>query len=200
MLRQRLRARTSSLSVVGRVLVVVLALLLIWYGLMLALLALKLSPGAVNAISGYRTVFDALAGLRSGDVTSTARIVAAVAGVLAFLVFGYLALKEIPRPYLARSSIELSSDARGVVVVEPRAIERAAEAAALGHEGVTAASGRLGDDLVLAVTVSRARGLRQTLDAVSDAAVAALAQHDLPATPVLVKLTGFDRKTKRELD
>ena len=48
MLRQRLRTHSSPLARAGQLLVAVLALALVWYGLMLALLALKVSPASVN--------------------------------------------------------------------------------------------------------------------------------------------------------
>ena len=57
MLRQRLRERTSPLMFVGRLVTLVFALALIWYGLMTVLLALKVAPSTVNTISGYRTAF-----------------------------------------------------------------------------------------------------------------------------------------------
>ena len=101
--RQRVRERTSPLIVLGRLITLVFALALIWYGLMTLLLALKVSPSTVNSISGYRTVFDWLSGLSPTKVDgSVTRGIVAGAGVLAFLVFGYLALKQLPRPYLAR--------------------------------------------------------------------------------------------------
>jgi hypothetical protein len=74
-----------------------------------------------------------LAGLQPDDISATARAITAAAGVLG--VFGYLALKQLPRPYLARQDLELQSDERGEVVVEPRAFERIAEAAARSNTG-----------------------------------------------------------------
>ena len=84
--------------------------------------------------------------------------------MLAFLVFGYLALKQLPRPYLARRELDLSADERGEVTVEPRAIERLAEVAAASHPAVTDARGRYAiDDLSVDLTVRRARELADTL-------------------------------------
>lgn len=200
MLRQRLRSRTSPVAYVGRAVLIVFALALIWYGLMLLLLALKVSPGSIDAISGYRSAYDFLAGLEPADIDGPTRLSAGLAGVAAFLVFGYLALKEIPRPYLGRSALQLIEDQRGTVEVQPRAIERVAEAAAGAHSAVAAATGRYGtDELTVDLRVQRGRDLSNTLTDVQDRIRGALHRHGLPATRVNVTLTGFDRKQRREL-
>lgn len=201
MLRQRLRARTSALKLVGRVLAFLLACALIWYGAMLVLLALKVAPDTIDQISGYRAAYDYLASLRESDLSDTARYILAGAGLLAFLVFGYLALKEIPRPYLARQDLELASEDRGVVTVEPRAIERVAEGAAAGHAAVVAAAGRYGgDDLSVGVTVRNAKHTADTLREVQGLIAESLERHGLPLVPIHLTLTGFERRTRRELN
>ena len=201
MLRQRLKTRTRGLALVGQVLVFVLACALVFYGVILVLLALKVSPSTLDGISAYRTVYDQLAGLRERDLDDTLRVIVAAAGLLAFLLFGYLALKQVPRPYLARHQIELVNDDRGVVTVEPRAIERVAESAAAQHPAITAAAGRYGDhELAVGVSLRHAKGAAQTLTDVQAAIAAALAQHGLPVVPVHLTLTGYERRTHRELD
>ena len=154
--RQRLRSGASPLSLLGRLLTALLALALVWYGLMTLLLAVKVAPSTVNALSGYRSAFDWLAGLAPGDVDGgTTRPIIAGAGVVAFLLFGYLALKQLPRPHLARHPLVLATDERGEITLQPRAIERMAEAAAGGAAGVSRASGRYGtDDLSVNVTLT----------------------------------------------
>lgn len=201
MLRQRLRKRTSPLMFLGRLVTLVFALALVWYGLMTLLLALKVSPSTVDTISGYRTAFDWLSGLSPADVDgATTRAIIAAAGVVAFLVFGYLALKQLPRPYLARRDLELTADERGGVTVEPRAVERLAEVAATAHPAVTDARGRYSsDDLSVDVTVRRARDLADTLHDAQRRVALALEQHELPAMPVNVTLTGYNRRHRREL-
>ncbi len=200
MLRQRIRARQSPLRFIGRLLLILLSLILIWYGAMLVLLALKVAPDTVNDISGYRSVYDNLASIETGDVTDEARIIAAVAGLFSFLLFGYLALKELPRPYLARGGVRLSDDEHGTLDVQPRAIERVAEAAASGNPAVSSASGRYGgDNLTVNLSVRRARDAADTLRDVQQRVTGALEQHELPAVPVSVILTGFDRQQRREL-
>ena len=201
-MRQRVRSRGSALRLVGRLLVLLLAGALIWYGLMAILLAAGMRPGTVDRLSGYRTAYDFLTGLSPDDVSgSTTRAIAAGAGLLAFLVFGLLALRELPRPYLTRQDLELRSDDRGEVVVEPRAIERMAETAAGLHPAVTEARGRYGvDELSVDVTVRRARDIADTLSDVQGRVRRALDQHGLPAVPVDVTLSGFDRKHRRELN
>jgi hypothetical protein len=200
--RQRLRERTSPLVSLGRLVTLLFALVLIWYGLMTLLLALKMSPSTVNAISGYRTAFDWLSDLAPADVDgASTRAIIAATGVAAFLVFGFLALKQLPRPYLARRDLDLSADDRGEVTVEPRAIERLAEVAAISHPAVTDARGRYAtDDLAVDLTVRRARDLATTLHDAQRRVVHALEQHKLPVLPVNVTLTGYDRRHKRELN
>lgn len=201
MLRQRLRTRTSPLAKgVGRGLVVLFSIALAWYGLMLVLLAFKTGRGAVDALSGYHTVYDYLAKLQPSDVGGQARLIAGLVGLAAFLAFGYLALREIPRPYLARSDLRIAEDDRGYVDVTPRAMERVAEAAAAGQHGVASASARYGtDDLTVSITAARAAQVAPALRAVHTAAREALTQHGLPQLPVNVTLTGFERTQRREL-
>lgn len=200
MLRQRLRARTSPLALLGRIVVFVVACALVWYGVMLAWLALGGPASTIDSISGYRSAYDALAGLGENDLSGLARAVAAGAGLLAFLLFGYLAFKELPRPYLARHDLELTADERGTVDVEPRAIERVAESAASSHPAVASAAGRYATDhLTVGVTVRRARDVAETLEEAQRLVVEGLRTHDLPILPIHLTLTGFERKTRREL-
>lgn len=180
---------------------VLFALILVWYGGMLVLLALGVEPGTVNALSGYRDAFDELAAIDEADVTDGVRLVVGLGGLAAFLLFGYLAIKELPRPYLARSDVRLGEEQRGVTDVSPRAIERVAEVAAAEHSAVSSARGRLEDEtLVLQLRARRARELAQTLRDVQRRARDALERHQLPVHTVDVILTGFDRTTRRELE
>jgi hypothetical protein len=199
--RQRLRERTSPLVIVGRLVVLVFALALIWYGLMTLLLALKVSATTVNSLSGYRTAFNWLSDLTPRDVDGgVTRAIVAGAGLLAFLIFGYCALKQIPRPYFARRELELSADDRGEVKVEPRAIERLAEVAAAGHPAITDARGRYAiDDLSVDITVRRARDLADAMREAQERVVDALRTHELPAMPVNITLTGYERRHRRDI-
>jgi hypothetical protein len=199
--RQRVRERSSPLVLVGRLVTLVFALGLIWYGLMTLLLAVKVSPSTVNTLSGYRTAFDWLSGLTPADVDGGAtRAIVAGAGLLAFIFFGYCALKQIPRPYLARRELDLAADDRGEVTVEPRAIERLAELAATAHPAVTDARGRYAiDDLSVDITVRRARDVAPALRESQQRVLEALQEHELPAIAVNVVLTGYERRHRREL-
>jgi len=123
MIRQRINLRTPLLAYVVRALTVVLALALLWYGLMVLLLAVKVSPHTVNSISAYRTLYNDAAGLSQGDFTTVRRLIAGFAGLIAFLLFIYLALQELPRPYLARGEVRLEERERGNTVIRPRAME-----------------------------------------------------------------------------
>jgi hypothetical protein len=138
--------------------------------------------------------FAFLTGLQASDFASPVTRVAMIGGgLVAFLLFGYLALKEIPRPYLARHSVELGEDDRGVVAVDPRAIERCAEGAALGHPTVSSATGRYSDeDLEVDVSANAPRDVPDTLRDVQQRVRDALGRHDLPPHPVSVILTGYE--------
>jgi hypothetical protein len=199
-IRQRINLRTPVMAYVVRALTLVLALGLVWYGLMVVLLAVKVSPHTVNSISAYRTLYDDIAGIKASDFTTRVRFLVGIAGLIVTLVFIYLALAEIPRPYLARGDVDLQNQARGVTVIKPRAIERVAELAARANENVTAASGRLGDQqLSLEVAMRRASLAAETLADVRTRVLTDLDRHQLPDLPVNVTLTGYDRTTKREL-
>lgn len=201
MRRQRVRERTSVLVLAGRLVALLVGCALVWYGLMTLLLAVKVSAATVNSLSGYRTAYNWITGLTPADVDgSTTRAIVAGAGVAAFLVFGYLALKQLPRPYLARRELPLSSDERGEFRVQPRAVERLAEIAATRDPEVGEARSRYSiDDLTVDLTVRRARGVAATLRETQERVVEALADHELPTMPVNVTLTGYDRRDRREL-
>lgn len=200
MTRQRINLQTPAFSYIVALLTFVLGALLLWYGLMVVLLAVKVSPHTVDSLSAYRTLYHDAADLKRSDFTTLRRLIAGFAGLIAFLVFLYLAFKAWPRPYLSRGDISLEDDAHGTTTVEPRAIERVAELAARGNADVTAASGRLGDDeLSVGIAARHANSAAVTLKDVHQRVRSELKRHDLPSLPVNVTLTGYDRQTRREL-
>jgi hypothetical protein len=196
MLRQRIRVERSTPAVLGQLVTVLIALVLTWYGLILGLMAIDvLDPDAANAVTGYRSLFDELAALADDDVDGIVRLFTGVGGLLAFLVFGWLALKQIPRPQLARGELLVTHDAGGEVTLAPRAFERAAESAALGNDAVTGAAGRYGgEDVSVDITVNRAPDVADTLRDVQRRVRHALSRHELPDVPVHVTVTKFDRE------
>jgi hypothetical protein len=199
-IRQRINLRTPALAYLARLLTLVLGAALVWYGLMLVLLAAKVSPHTVNAISGYRSIYTDAATLTLHDFSTSVRWIAGVAGFLVFLVFAYLALQELPRPYLARGEVPLAEAQTGTTVIKPRAIERVAELAARGNTEVSSAAGRLGDgELNLAVGLRRASTAADALRDVRARVRTELDRHELPTLPVHVTLTDYDRTTRREL-
>lgn len=200
MTRQRVKLRTPLPAYASRLLTLALALALIWYGLMVVLLAAKVSPHTVNEISAYRSVYDWTAGLTPATFTTAVSLIAGFGGLLVLLVFLYLAYKDLPRPYLARGEVDLGRNGRGATVIRPRAVERVAELAARGNPNVTAAAGRLGDrELTVNVGIRRPRLVAETLTDVQARVGAALGTHDLPDLPVNVTLTDYTRTTRREL-
>jgi hypothetical protein len=201
MLRQRLRTRTSPLAFIQRLLELALAPALIWYGLILTGLALDvIGRGSADTYSGYRTAYDFAANLLAGRASDSARLIAGIAGLVAFPLLLTVTFKQLPRPYLARSDLELEAGDRGTVTVEPRAVERLAEGVALQHPAVASASGRFGtDNLAVLLGVRRARDLPDTLRTVQRSVISGLERHGLPTVAVNVTLTGYDRSSKREL-
>ena len=201
MLRQRVLTRSFPLArVAADGLVLIVALVLVWGGAMLVALAFKVSPETINGLSGYRTAYDYLAGLEPQDVTASTRLIAAIGGLSACLIFGYLAWRAVPRPYLARTDLCLVSDVRGSVDVNPRVFERVAEIAVLEHPAIIAARARYAtDDLTLNVSACRADELAATLYDVHQRARDSLARHELPPLPVNITLVRLERETRREL-
>jgi hypothetical protein len=200
MTRRRVSVRTPGLAHLVALLTVVLAVALVWYGLMVVLLAVKVSPHTVNSLSAYRSLYDDGAGLTHGDFTTSRRLIAGFAGLIAFVVFLYLAFQAWPRPYLARREITVGRDPHGTTAVEPRAIERVAELAACANPDVTAARGRLDDEeLTVGVSARRASTVAETLRDVRGRVEADLERHELPRLLVNVTLIGYDRQTRREL-
>lgn len=184
-----------------RAVAVLLAAVLIWYGAMTVLLALKVSPHSVDGISAYRTIYDDLVAITANDITGHVRAIVAAAGVACFLVCATIAWRALPRPYLARSELSLPTGGqRGSTIVSARVIERAAEAAALAHPLVIDAAGRYGtENLEMALTIASPGELGDTLGAVQQRVIASLQQHQLPQLPINVTLTGVDRPNRREL-
>ena len=201
MLRQRVRSRSFPIARIGAdAVVVVFALALVWGGAMLVLLAFKVSPGTIDELSGYRTAYYHLATLGSEDISAATRLTTAIGGIVACLAFGYLAWRAIPRPYLARIDLRLADDERGSLDVHARAIERAAEIAALEHPAVAAARARYAtDDLTVDIATDRADTLAATLQDVHQRTRDSLAHHELPPLPVNITLVRFERKNRREL-
>lgn len=203
-MRQRLRTRSPAPALwIGRLLVIAFAAALVFYGLMVVLLALKVPPQDVNAISGYRTAYDFLAGLTAQDIDSTVRTIVAAAGILSAIVLGWVAYKALPRPYLARGSMHLSGgedEAHGHTDVAARAVERLAAHAAGEHPAVAGVTSRLeGEAVAVGVALSRPREVADVLPDVQRRVRAQLERHDLPVLPVNVTLTGLEAGPRREL-
>ncbi len=200
MIRQRITLRTPVLAYLVRLLTIVLALILIWYGAMLVLLAAKVAPHTVNSLSAYLTIYRSAARLTVSDFTDTVRLIAGLGGVVVFVVLVYLALQELPRAHLARGDVYLSRDRGGEVTVTPRAIERIAEIAARTQREVQDVSARFGDrSIAVQMSVQRAASAPRVLRETRERIVEDLARHELPALAVDVTLTGFHPTTRRQL-
>lgn len=201
MLRQRIRLGGSKVAGVGKIFTALLALALIFYGIVTVLLVVGVSPPALDRISGYRTAYDFLAGLGPQDFGTTTRLIVGGAGLVALIVFGYLAWTQVPRPHRTRTDLVLGAGERGTDALSPRALERAAEVAALESAYVSSSTGRLDDDdLAVNVQIHKADTAADALDDVQQRVRDTLERHEIPAMPVNVTLTGLDRQRGRELE
>lgn len=199
MTRQRVSLRRGPWIALVRLVTIAFAVALVFYGVMIALLALKLAPSSVDRISGYRTGFDWLAGLHHSQFTTHVSLIAGFGGLLIFLVFTALVIAALPRPYFTRTEVALRRSERGGTIVRPRAIERIAEVAAQGNEHVMGVTGRLGDaELHLDVGVDTPTEIAEVLADVRHRVGEQLTRHHLPLMPVNVILTGYERPTRRE--
>jgi hypothetical protein len=181
-------------------LVVLASLVLIWGGVVVLLLALKVDPATVDSISGYSAVYDAVRDLGPADFDATGRAITAGVGVGLLLVCGYLAYRMLPRPYLTGGELRLIAHDRGETTIRARAIERLGETASERRPGISSASGRYAtDELAVKVTVGRSRDLRSALEDVRNAVRRALDEHGLPVVPVNVTVTGYRQQSEREL-
>jgi hypothetical protein len=197
---RRLQLRTPLLVYATRGLTLLLAGVLIWYGAMVVLLAAKVAPHTVNSISAYRTIYDFLAKLRMSDFSLHRRLAGGFGGALAFLALIYLALQELPRPYVSRQEAVLVPGDQGSLTIGPRAIERLAEIAALMSSDVSSVSSRLGEEtLSLSIGVCRAQDLGGTLSDVRRRVSQELARQEIPALAVNVTVTRFEPTTGRNL-
>ena len=192
MIRQRVNLRRAPWALLTRALAVVFAVALIYGGVLDALLALKVRPGAVERISGYHAAYTWLAGLNRTDFSTRVSLIAGFGGLLVFLFFLFLAQQSLPRPSLARTDVGLPSTG-GTTLVRARAVERVAEVAAQGNDHVIGATGRLGaGQLNVDVGVDDPDDLVLTLGDVRQRVAEGLERHHLSPMPVNVTLTGYE--------
>lgn len=171
-----------------------------YYAVVLALLAAKADPGTLQAISGYRATYDALAGLHTGQATTTARVLAGVGGLAVALVFGRLAVALVPRPHLTTAPLVLDATPGAAVDVHPRVVERVARIAAVRRPGVRDATASYADGVLrVGLSVLTADAIAPALAAVEQAVAADLAAHDLPALALDVTVVRYRPTTTREL-
>jgi hypothetical protein len=183
----------------GKMLVAVVGAVLFWYGLMVVLLAFQVSPDLVRSLSAYRTLYDNLASLHPADITTTVRIAVGVAGAVVFVVLATLAVKALPRPYLARQSLLLDHGKRGTTTIEPRALEHLARVAAECGAAVDSARGLYGARaLSVDVSLRDPDALDAALRDARRRVQEAVGRHDLPDMPVDITLAGV-QPPKREV-
>ncbi|UJA19090.1 hypothetical protein HJD18_01960 [Thermoleophilia bacterium SCSIO 60948] len=199
--RRRLRAERPASLWPSRLLALLAAAVLVWYGLMVALLAAGLDPARVDSLSGLLTGFDRLSSLTATDVDGAARAIVAAAGAVMFLVFAFLVRRSLPRPYVARRSIDLSAaegSTPGALSVGPRAIERAAERAARRGGGVSGAVARSAPGRVeLDVELSEPSDLPAQLRDVEERYAADLDRLGLPKLPLDITLVAVKGRHAR---
>jgi hypothetical protein len=196
MTRQRVHLRRNAVADVAlRLLVTILSLALIFYGAMVLLAALKLSPVTIDHVSGYRAIDRTLSNITAASITGRDRIIIAAAGLGCLCVFGPLAWWSLPRPYLVRTALDLDQpSARGRTAIGPRAMERAAEHAAQRDPFVAGARARAqAGGVELDVTLRDPDGpLIEPLERVRSRVQRSLDRHGLPAVAIQVTLTAVD--------
>jgi hypothetical protein len=199
-IRQRVHLRRPGWSAFVRLLTVVFALLVMYGGVLVALLATKaLSPASAEQISDYRLIYHDIAGLHPSDFTTAISLIAGFTGLLVFIMFVFFTFEALPRPYFARTEVELPEQKGGDTIVRPRAVERVAEHAAQADPDVFAAAGRLSDDgLHVDVGVRNAPGAAKTLAEVRRRVAEQLEHHEIPSVPVNVTLAGYERSTRED--
>ena len=197
MIRQRVNLRRAPWALLTRTLTVIFALLLIYGGVLTALLALKVGPGSIERISDYQRVYHWVAHLNRGAFSTAVSLIAGFGGLIVFLLFIFLASQTLPRPYFARTDMGLESTG-GATLVRPRAVERIAEVAARRNPHVIGVTGRLGDEeLSVDVGLDDAGTVRAVLGEVRSRVAEELERHHLPVMPVNVTLTGYE-PTRRD--
>jgi hypothetical protein len=95
MTRQRIHLRTPALAYLVRLFTVAFGAALVWYGAMVILLAVKVSPHTVNNLSAYRTLYHDIVSLHPGDFTTPVRLIAGFGG---FLSGASGTSPSVPRP------------------------------------------------------------------------------------------------------
>jgi hypothetical protein len=199
--RQRIRLHRSWLTVAGQLVAALAGVALIWGALVVGGLTAGIAPRDVDSATGYRSVRDAVTGVTDHDVEdATVRLAVGLGGLALAVAFAAMARAQLPRPRLARGSVQVGAQQRGSTTVAPRAVERAVEGAAIRHPSVEAATGRYGaDEMALDVTLGKPGDAAGALRAVRDAARESLRDHGLPETPVHVTLTKHDPTAGREV-
>lgn len=195
-LRLRSSLRISSLGV--RAAALLAGAILVFYGAMAALLAVKVSPQTIDSLSGYRSVYDALAAIAAVDVGGGARLIAGISGAASLLVLGLLALGALPRPRFGRPAQAISREEGRIVEVAPRAFERLAEVGAAREVAVSGTRARYADEcLELAIEVDSADEAGRVLGSIAARARDELRGHGLPEPVVDVTLQSFQATTRR---
>jgi hypothetical protein len=202
MIRQRVHLRSARVADTAlKLLVSLLACAAIFYGAMVVLAAVKVSPHTINEISAYRTIDDTLTSIDADTITDRDRIIVAVAGVLCLLVFAPLAWRALPRPYLGRTGVALEDRSEpGHTEIAPRAVERAGELAARDHPLVADAAARYDTgtvDVRLDLELSDDDDLIATLHAVQRRVRDRLGEHGVPGARVDVTFAELSSSTTR---
>ena len=202
-MRQRVHVGATWRTTLGKLLTAVVALAVAWFGLSLLLVALGVAPDDVDRALGYRTAYDAVAGLDGTGLDTTYRIALGAGGIVLCLVLLALAWAQVPRPELTRHDVDLpaadpTAGPGGETTVQARAVERAAEVATLSVAGIDAARARLdGTEVVVALRSTKPTDLPDQLRAAQAAARDALTDHGLQGFDARVVLAGFDKEDIR---
>jgi hypothetical protein len=197
--RQRLGLPHGVLTSIGRRLMALVGLVLIWGGGVVLALTAGAAPRDVDAWSGYRTVQREIGAFGPANWPDTTALVIAIGAVLLASVLLVLGWAQRLTPHLARTDVVLADLPEGRTTVSPRAIERAAEVAARREPGLHAVRARLGDDeLTITVHARGADVLPELLRGVQRRATVALTEGGVPQKSVRVVVTRFSAPSTRE--
>lgn len=196
--RRRTALPDGVLTTLGQKLMVIPALALVYCGVVLLALAAGTSGAALDRWTGARWLYDQLSLVDPARWTEQTTIIVGVAGLVGAALLLTLGWAQRLVPHRTRRVVELAQSEIGETTVHPRAVERAAESAALEQPAVRGARATFGDDgIELHVHTSATAALPELLRETQQRARAALATAGLgdhiPVTVTVTRLTSLTR-------
>lgn len=187
--RKRTGLPSGFATTLGQKLMFVIALGLIYGGVVALALAAGVSGRDLEQFTGAGWLQDELASIDLASWSQSTTIAVAIGGVVLAALCVRLAWAQRLVPQRTRLAHELETDGVGRTTVQPRAIERAAELASTEDPGVRAAKATLtADEITVHLHVRDAERLPDLLRAAKSRTTAALSAAGM-ADDVDVRLT-----------